>query len=267
VNSRLTGDFGVTPWVQRLIILNVILFFIEQTAPGFTNYLVLVPRYVYREPWTLVTYMFLHDPRQLTHILFNMLGLWMFGSRVEERIGGQRFLALYLISGLAGALLSMVLAPNAAVVGASGAVFGIMLAFARFWPDAQILFFFFPVQARIAVILMAVLELYSGFGGSRSGIANFCHLGGFAGAWLYLTYLERRAGTTRFRSKTVAPVGQKELANWREVNPARVHAVNRDEVNRILDKISAHGVASLTPQEKLFLSNFVPPDDRVPPVS
>lgn len=255
----------MTPWVQRLIIANVIMFFIQMMAPGYAGYLVLEPRYVLTEPWTLITYMFLHG--NLTHILFNMLGLWMFGSRVEERIGAQRFLTLYFISGLAGGILSLVLAPRAAVIGASAGVFGVMLAFARFWPDARIFFWFFPMQARVAVILMAVLELYSGFSGMRSGIANFAHLGGFAGAWAYLVYLERRAGARRFRSQTVAPVRRDELANWKRVDTARIHEVNRDEVNRILDKISAQGIASLTPQERLFLSNFVPPDDRVPPVS
>ena len=256
----------MTPWVQRLIIANVIMFFVEQTAPGLTRYLVLEPRAVLIEPWTLVTYMFLHG--SLTHIGFNMLGLWMFGSRVEERIGGSRFLTLYFISGLAGAILSIFLAPRAGVIGASGAVFGVMLAFARFWPDAQILFFFFlPLQARIAVFLMAAMELYAGLSGSGGGIANFCHLGGFAGAYAYLVYLERRAGVKKFRSQTVAPVAKETLTNWKRVDPKKVHEVNRDEVNRILDKISATGLASLTPQERLFLSNFVPPDDRVPPVS
>ena len=127
----------MTPWVQRLIIANVLMFFVEMTAPGIINALALQPRFVVTEPWTLVTYMFLHDPRGITHILFNMFALYMFGSRVEERMGGSRFLTLYFISGLAGALLSIILAPRSAVIGASGAIFGIMLAFARFFPVMQ----------------------------------------------------------------------------------------------------------------------------------
>lgn len=256
----------MTPWVQRLIIANVIMFFVEITAPGFASLLVLQPRHVLLEPWTLVTYMFLHDPNNLMHILFNMLGLYWFGARVEERIGGKRFLALYFISGLSGAILSLLFVP-AAVIGASGAVFGVMLAFARFWPDAQILFFFIlPLQARFAVMVMAAMELWAGLRGSGGGVANFCHLGGFAGAYLYLLYLERRAGVKKFRAKTVAPVPKDNLSNWKRIDTQRIHEVNRDEVNRILDKINASGMASLTAQERLFLSNFVPPDDRVPPV-
>jgi membrane associated rhomboid family serine protease len=259
----------VTKWVQRLIIANVIMFFIEIAGPrGLVNSLVLVPREVLTAPWTLFTYMFLHDPSNFTHILFNMLGLYWFGMQVEERLGGSRFLMLYFISGLAGALLSLVLAPNAAVIGASGAIFGIMLAFARFWPDARILFFFFlPLQARYAVMIMAAMQLYSGLSGTGGGIANFCHLGGFVGAWLYLVYLDRRAGVKKFRTQTVAPVANENLTNYKRIDTKRIHEVNRDEVNRILDKINASGMGSLTAQEKLFLSNFVPPDDRVPPVS
>lgn len=255
----------MTPWVQRLIILNVLMFFVELTAPGFANYLVLQPHFVWREPWTLVTYMFLHDPRNYMHIGFNMFALWMFGVRVEERMGATKFLTLYFLSGISGALVSLIFTP-VAVIGASGAIFGVMLAFARYWPDIQILMFWIlPMPARLAVFLMAGIELYFGYTGMQSGVANFCHLGGFAGAWLYLAYIDRRAGTKKFRTKTVSNVPKETLAGWKRVDPQKVHEVNRDEVNRILDKISAKGVASLTPEERLFLSNFVPPDDRVAP--
>src|SRR5215468_1128530 len=136
----------------------------DRSMGDVLSLLVLEPRYVLLRPWTLVTYMFLHG--SVTHILFNMLGLYFFGPRVEERLGSRRFITLYLVSGIAGALLSILLARNAQVIGASGAVFGVMLAFARFWPDAQILFMFFiPVEARVAVIIMTVLALWSGFQG------------------------------------------------------------------------------------------------------
>jgi len=254
----------VTPWVRRLIVANIIVFFLQQTVAGVTNALAFVPAYTFVRPWTLVTYMFVHAG--LTHILFNMLALYFFGPRVEERLGETRFITLYGISGVAGAILSLIFAPFSPIIGASGAVFGVMLAFARFWPDAQIMFMFFlPVEARIAVIIMTVMALWSGFSGSRGGVADFAHLGGFAGGYLYLKYLERRAGVKKFRTKTVSSVATETLANWKRVDPKSVHEVNRDEVNRILDKISASGLGSLTPQERLFLSNFVPPDDRVAP--
>lgn len=254
----------MTPWVRRLIIANIVVFFLEQTVPGVVNSLALVPRFVYLQPWTIVTYMFVHA--SFTHILFNMLALYFFGPRVEERIGSLRFIGLYAVSGISGAILSTVLAPNAAVIGASGAVFGVMLAFAMFWPHAQIyIMAILPIEARLAVFLMAGLALWSGLHGSRTGVADFAHLGGFVGGWLYLKWLDMRQGARRFRAKVAPKVATEKLNNWRRVDPQSVHEVNRDEVNRILDKISASGLNSLTPQERQFLSNFVPPDDRVPP--
>jgi membrane associated rhomboid family serine protease len=256
----------VTPWVLRLIVANIVVYFLERTGTGIANYLVFVPSDVLRQPWTLVTYMFVHA--NTTHILFNMLALYFFGPRVEERLGSRRFITLYMLSGIAGAVLSMIFAPRAPIVGASGAVFGIMFAFAKFWPTAQIYILgILPLEARIAVLLMAAVALWSGIQGSRGGVADFAHLGGFVGGWLYLKWLDRRAGIKQFRSKTVAPVAKDVLLNYKRIDPGSVHDVNRDEVNRILDKISASGLSSLTPQEKVFLSNFVPPDDRIPPVT
>ena len=81
----------------------------------------------------------------------------------------------------------------------------------------------------------------------------------------YLKWLQRTQGAKRFKAKAIPPVAAETLSKWRQVDKASIHEVNRDEVNRILDKISASGIASLTPQEKLFLSNFVPPDDRLSP--
>jgi len=254
----------VTPWVRRLIVANVIVFFLQQTAPGVTGSLAFVPRYALLQPWTVLTYMFVHA--SITHILFNMIALYFFGPRVEERIGSNRFIVLYTVSGITGALMSLIFAPYSPIIGASGAIFGVMLAFARFWPDAQIyIMAILPIQARAAVILMAAISLWSGLQGSRTGVADFAHLGGFVGGWLYLVWLERRGGTKKFRAKATPVVAKETLTQWRRVDPTAIHEVNRDEVNRILDKISAKGLGSLTPQERVFLSNFVPPDDRVPP--
>ena len=256
----------MTPWVLRLIIANIAVYFLERTGTGIANLLAFVPSDALLRPWTLVTYMFVHA--STSHILFNMLSLYFFGPRVEERLGSRRFIILYFLSGISGAILSMIFARYSPIVGASGAVFGIMLAFAKFWPTAEIYIMgILPLQARIAVLLMAAAALWSGVQGSRGGVADFAHLGGFVGGWLYLKWLDQRAGVTKFRSKTVAPVAKETLSNYKRIDPASIHAVNRDEVNRILDKISASGLSSLSPQEKVFLSNFVPPDDRIPPVS
>jgi membrane associated rhomboid family serine protease len=251
----------VTPWVQRLLIANVLVFFLQWTVPGITDQLAFVPAAILARPWTMITYMFVHGG--FGHIFWNMLALYVFGPRVEQRIGSDRFFALYMISGITGALLSFLLSSYSAVIGASGAIFGVMLAYARFWPrDRVYIYFLIPVEVRWLVIIYALISIF-GFGG---GVAHFAHLGGFAGAMLYLLYIDRHQGAKRFRRQASAPTPTKDslLGNWRKVDRDRIHVVNRDEVDRILDKISASGLASLTPQERLFLSNFVPPDDRKP---
>jgi membrane associated rhomboid family serine protease len=255
----------VTPWVQRLLIANIVVFFVQMTMPALTNQLAFVPNAVLARPWTMVTYMFLHGG--LGHIFWNMIALYFFGPRVEQRMGSERFFALYILSGISGALLSFALAPAAAVIGASGAIYGVMLAFARFWPRDQIYIWgILPVEARWLVVGYTLISLFGGFGGGVGNVAHFAHLGGFAGAFLYLTFLDRAQGAKRFKREATAapPVIDSTVKNWRNVDRGAIHAVNKDEVDRILDKISATGLASLTPQERLFLSNFVPPDDRKP---
>lgn len=251
----------MTPWVLRLVIANVVMYFLQQTVPGLTDALLLVPRESFHQPWTLITYMFLHG--SITHILFNMIALYFFGSRVEDRLGSQRFFVLYFLSGIAGGLLSYLFTPNIPIIGASGAVFGVSLAYARFWPRDQILIWgIIPVEARWLVAISTAMALF-GIGG---GVAHFAHLGGFLGGYLYLLFLERSSGAAKFKRKlNAAPATDALASNWQKVNRDSIHSVNKDEVNRILDKISASGIKSLTPQERLFLSNFVPLDDRPKP--
>jgi membrane associated rhomboid family serine protease len=251
----------VTPWVQRLLIANVLMFFLQQTVPVVDQALVLYPAAILARPWTLVTYMFLHGG--VMHLLFNMLTLYVMGPRVEQRLGSNRFISLYMISGISGALLSFAFARHSYIVGASGAIYGVLLAFARFWPRDQFLIWgIVPVEARWLVVGYTLISLFQ----LGAGVAHFAHLGGFVGAFLYLSYLESNQGARRFKRQATAPtpVVDSSVQNWRNVDRAGIHAVNKDEVNRILDKISATGLGSLTPQERVFLSNFVPPDDRKP---
>lgn len=255
----------MTPVVRTLLIANVIAFFLQSTMPGLMEWFVFVPRDVLARPWSVITYMFLHG--DLWHLLGNMLMLFFFGTRVEERLGSQRFATLYFLSGLAGAVLSFFFSPNAAIVGASGGVFGVSLAFAYFWPDAPIhIWGIIPIPARLLVIGYGVLSIFGIFGRGGAGIAHYAHLGGYAGAYLYLKWIERAKG--QFRKKATAPVvaPDRSLLKYKAIDRASIHEINREEVDRILDKISAQGIASLTPEERTFLSNFVPPDDRKPPV-
>jgi membrane associated rhomboid family serine protease len=248
----------MTPWTGRLIFLNVAVFLLTMWNPMFAAPLVLVPAFIPYRPWTLLTYMFVHAG--FGHVFFNMLALYFFGPQVELRTGGRAFLGLYVASGLSGALLSLA-TPYAHIVGASGAVFGVMLAFARYWPHATILIWgVLPVEARVLVAITTVLALWGGITGAQGGIAHFAHLGGFLGGYLYLRVMEARSPAARFKAR-VAPApatrtSTTDLERWRRIDAATLHPVNREEFERVMAKIGASGAGSLTPGEREFLDRF-----------
>ena len=255
----------MTKWVRFLLIANVVIYFFQKTVAGFTENFMLVPAFALYRPWTVVTYMFLHDPVGLSHIIFNMIGLFFFGSRVEDRLGSKRFITLYVIAGLTAALLGFIFAYRSAVIGASGAIYGVMLAYAYFWPRDRIMIYgIIPVEARILVIVYAAISIFYLRGGG--GTAHYAHLGGLIGAFVYLRWLDANQGAKKFRAAVAPKIPETKLVNWKKVDPKKVHEVNRDELNRILDKVGRSGLESLSPEERRFLMNFVPPDDR-PPVS
>ena len=249
----------MTPWVKRIIIANVAMYFVTMAAPIVPSALVLVPALIPQRPWTIVTYMFLHAG--FMHILFNMIALFFFGPAVEARLGSRRFVALYFTSGIMGALVSVPFTPIAYIVGASGAVFGVMLAFARFWPRQQIYIWgVLPVEARWLVIFLTGLSLWSGFSGASQGIAHFTHLGGFLGGFLYLKWSEWRSPARRFKKKAQAPpaprAGDRAMERWKKIRTDGIHPLNRDEVERLLRKLESDGPKSLTPEECAFLERF-----------
>ena len=152
----------MTPWVKRLIFANVVVYLVSLAFPVVFRLLALIPGYILLRPWTAVTYMFLHDPNGLLHIGINMLMLYFFGPRLEERLGGRRFLALYFISGITAALISIPLTPWARIVGASGAVYGVQLGFALHWPRQRIYIFgILPIEAWLMVVLMTGFSLWA----------------------------------------------------------------------------------------------------------
>ena len=124
-----------------------------------------------------------------------MIGLFFFGPRVEQRLGASRFLWLYFLSGISGALLRCGSSPHAPIIGASAAIYGVVLAFARFWPTDKIYIWgVLPLEARWLVGITIVMAIYSGLNGSTGGVADFAHLGGYVGAYLYLRWLEENKG-------------------------------------------------------------------------
>lgn len=260
----------MTPVVQLLLLANVLVFALQSFVPGITNAFDFVPRLALLRPWTVVTYMFLHGG--LMHIAFNMLALYFFGPRIEARIGSRPFAFLYFVSGITGALLSMFFS-SAPIIGASGGVFGVMLAFAWYWPEERIfLWGVLPIPARVLVIGTTAMAIFGGFGGGGDGVAHFAHLGGYVGAFFYLKWLERGRGkfrkvatspqAARVEPATRPPESQiRHVAGWRDIDMSTIHEVNRPAVTRIVDKIASEGVESLTPDERRFLSTFIAVDD------
>jgi membrane associated rhomboid family serine protease len=151
-------------------------------------------------PWQLLTYGFLHNPGNLTHILFNMFALWMFGRDLERIMGAQRFLTYYLTCVIGAGLAQLLVAGFTGVptltVGASGGVFGILLAFAMAFPNRIIMLIFppIPMPAKYFVFFYGLLELYLGVSGNNPGVAHFAHLGGMFFGYLLLRYWRTNRG-------------------------------------------------------------------------
>lgn len=251
----------MTTWSQRLLVANVVVFLAVMLGgpvlDRFFNALVLVPVLIPQRPWSVLTYAFLHA--DLMHLLFNMIGLYFFGPRLEMELGSRHFLGLYFTSAIVAALASF-FTPYAAIVGASGAVFGVLFGFARYWPTARIYFWgVIPIQARWFIVLMAAYSIWAGLaGGGR--VAHFAHLGGLVGGWLYLKVMEQRSRANQFR-KRAAPkqprVGQADIDRWRELaRSERLHPVNREELERILRKVDQQGAGSLDRGERDFLERL-----------
>jgi membrane associated rhomboid family serine protease len=152
----------------------------------------------YFHGWQMITHMFMHG--SFTHLLFNMFGLYMFGSRLEQMWGAKRYINFYLITGLGAALLHTLVQNyeitqglvniNQPTVGASGALFGILVAFAMYWPNTQLFLMFIPVpiKAKWAVIGYAAFELFAGISGFQAGVAHFAHLGGALFGFILVQY-------------------------------------------------------------------------------
>jgi len=231
------------------------MFLLTTAFPRLFPALMLVPSLILQRPWTLVSYMFLHAG--FWHLAFNMIALYFFGPQLERRLGERHFIGLYATSGLMGALLSLIFTPGAAIVGASGAIFGVMLGFARYWPRAPIYIWgILPIEARWFVIGMTLLSLFGGR--VQPGVAHFAHLGGFAGGFLYLTWLDRRRRGAFQSWARPAPVQDVEHARerWGKIRLDDLHPVNRQEVERLLRKVEQQGTASLTLEERSVLDRF-----------
>jgi len=188
----------VPPVTQALLLVNVGVFLL-QLASGDTLELMFALWPLgsgYFAPWQVVTYGFLHGG--YAHIFFNMLGLYMFGSDIERLFGSRYFVAYYFACLVAAALSQLVVTalaggPPVPTVGASGALYGLLLAFGMYFPRRMVVLIFppIPMPARLFVIIFGGLELLFGVTGTADGVAHFAHLGGMLGGWLVIQYRRR----------------------------------------------------------------------------
>jgi membrane associated rhomboid family serine protease len=211
-NYRFSFDFYITPAIQWLIIANVAIYILENflqvfwSTPTssayavFLHYFGLVPSGVTHglRIWQPFTYLFLHDVQTIWHILTNMFMLWMFGRELELVWGRNRFLQYYFLTGVGAGLIEVLVKTlpifwgyppsDTPTIGASGAIFGVLLACAILFPDRQVYIFPLPIKIsmRTVVIIMTALEFVGTFGVGGDNISHICHLGGMLVGYLYL---------------------------------------------------------------------------------
>jgi membrane associated rhomboid family serine protease len=230
----------MTPAVRAIVVANLAAVVVTLVAPAvIVNTVGLTPALVIEEVrvWQLVTYLFIHSPTHLSHILFNMLAVWMFGVDLERRWGTRGFVKYYFITGV-GAGLSMILVSllpfdaarstyYAVTIGASGAVYGLLMAWALVFPHREILFMMiFPLNARTFVLIMGAIAFVSAVGASGGPVANVAHLGGLAVGYLYLKGPRNLQLDLRYR-----------LTKWRMERMRRRFSVHKGGRNNWGDRI------------------------------
>lgn len=260
------------PITKNLLLLNGLVFLFSMFTSLnlddlFGLHFFLTPHFA---AYQFVTYMFLHA--NFAHLFFNMFALWMFGRVVEQVLGPKRFLILYMICGIGAGLMQelaqyiyycsseLSTLPLSALngwltVGASGAVYGILLAFGYMFPTQRLFIipFPFPIKAKYLIAIYAAIEVFSLLGRAADNVAHMAHLGGMLFAWLLLVYwkkphtwfnFKRKKGTTHATTIRWTSRGNTEI----DYNAQR--KARQEEVDRILQKVRNHGYGSLTEDEK-----------------
>jgi membrane associated rhomboid family serine protease len=242
-------DIGMrwTEIVRFLILTNVTVFAVQEIfkLQGLFAYeFGLVPAEFFTgKVWQIVTYMFLHA--NFWHIFFNMLALWMFGSILEQEWGSREFLKYYFLTGLGGGLSYALFNMHSTIptVGASGAIYGLLVAYAVLFPNNIIyVYFVIPLKAKWFAVIFGAIEFLSTFS-NGSGIAHLAHLGGMAVGYVYLKRhkIFRTRGFGSWKDSLDEAVRRREAENLAEI---------RREVDELLDKINRVGMDGLTPAER-----------------
>jgi membrane associated rhomboid family serine protease len=245
------GPAGLTKTVKWLLLVNVGVFVLQYIAGGtLVQIFGLTPVLVKSGYiWQLFTYMFLHGG--IWHILFNLFALWMFGCEIERVWGAKEFLRYYFICGVGAGIFNFLLSLNSTIptIGASGAIFGILVAYALMFPNRIVyLYFLFPIKVKYLVIIFALIEFLFSWRNTPDGIGHFAHLGGMLIGFLYIKldwkipYLFKIFKEWKYRKKL------QKLNKIREKNQRVM-----ERVDEILDKINQVGMGNLTKEEKKIL--------------
>jgi len=243
----------IPPVIKALLISNTLIFLLSYFYSSVINQLFgLVPLAVWSQfaIWQPVTYMFLHG--SFFHILFNMFVLWMFGSDLERTWGSRQFLQYYLICGIGAGLFNVLFQPHSMVpiIGASGAIYGLLVAFALMYPNRLVyLYFLFPVKVKYMVIVLVAIEFFSSMLGSpQSGVAHLAHLGGAVIGFIYIKgILQGRS----VKYKVSSYFHRQRMEKYARQKEQEANLM--EEVDRILDKINEVGYDNLTKREKKIL--------------
>jgi len=241
--------------IKWLLIVNVGIYILElfDSSRILINYFGLTPNDVVTGPlvYQVFTYMFLHSPAGLLHIFFNMLMLWMFGSEIERLWGTRKFMRFYLLTGVVAGIFTVIVTygSTSPVIGASGAVLGVLIAFAVLWPNRMVyLYFLIPIKVKYLMIGIVGLDLLFAFSGSGDNVAHWTHVGGAA---LGIIYMKGGAILRRLSSRFD---GVKRDRKSRKVEKQKVENDKlMDEVDRILDKINDVGIDKLSEKERKTL--------------
>lgn len=233
-------------------------------------------------PWQLVSYMFLHSTISFSHIIFNMLMLWMFGVEIENLWGSKKFAIFYFAAGITAGLANLLIAPiftsTGATIGASGGVYGVLAAFAMTFPDRYVyVYFLLPVRAKYLITGLILFEVVLNVIGTQSNVAHVAHLGGalLGAVWVLLDkrgYIDRWLGARKSRDTVSSRWNaQPKEAKFFDFTPGKHEKKTGDKtfdaaqtrIDEILDKISVSGYAGLTEEEKRILldaSKHIHPD-------
>ncbi|RPI73690.1 MAG: rhomboid family intramembrane serine protease [Ignavibacteriales bacterium] len=278
------------PVIKNLLIINAAIFFVQilgdsiavskgvSLSSAIIKYFALIPLGVFADasfyPWQLISYQFLHGG--FGHIFFNMFALWMFGMEIENTWGSKKFLYYYLLSGIGAGLCHLFISPLlggglAPTIGASGAVYGVLIAFGLMFPNRYIfLYFFIPVKAKYLITFLILMEFML-VDSANSSVAHLAHLGGALTGFIFILFDKKTPVLLKdifqkrpsFRSsKPFNPLGgfadkfKKKEENIQDAEYYEVKEedkVTQEEIDRILDKISQSGYQNLTEKEKKIL--------------